>query len=394
MKRPKGFAESDAQQHESLEQSAQERESQLPAGEETADYPAAETHEDHHPAWGARIARFVRRSPQGDAEDIVTQDPDSEEEQEAENGPEPENEFAETIELFTGETGNDRQETQELIPARSTGFLDKFSRKQPKAEGFVAAEKAYKQAQRERRKRERHERKRFTWAQRMRRRNALIALSAVSLLVLTVIVGVFTPLMSVQTIEVRGTDRVAPDEITQALTGVIGTPLALVDDEQVGTALGSLELLQSFEVDKIPPHTLRVVVRERQPVVAIPQGESVRLIDPAGIEVATVDKGERPEGIPVTKGIGEDFTSETFISISQAIIRIPEQMRNMLREVSAETPQQIVFVLEQGIPVLWGDADDSVKKAFVLQAMLEALGDTPVKSIDVSSPEAPVFIPG
>src|SRR5699024_272434 len=134
-------------------------------------------------------------------------------------------------------------------------------------------------------KRERHERKRFTWAQRMRRRNALIALSAVSLLVLTVIVGVFTPLMSVQTIEVRGTDRVAPDEITQALTGVIGTPLALVDDEQVGTALGSLELLQSFEVDKIPPHTLRVVVRERQPVVAIPQGESVRLIDPAGIEV-------------------------------------------------------------------------------------------------------------
>lgn len=256
------------------------------------------------------------------------------------------------------------------------------------------AKRRVKQAERDRKRRERKERRRFTQHQRVRRWKGLVLGGAVLLVVVFVAVGVFTPLMAVETVEVRGADRVEETTIVEALEGVVGIPLALVTDEDVREALSGMPLLLSYEVEKIPPHTLRVVVRERQPVVAIPQGEHLRLVDPSGVEITKVPVADRPDGIPVAKGVGEAFESESFVALTTALQAMPPDLRERIVEISADTPQQIQLMLSDGLIVMWGDASSNARKAIVLESILEALTDVSVRTIDVSSPEAPVYVPG
>nr|WP_254259357.1 cell division protein FtsQ/DivIB [Leucobacter chinensis] len=199
--------------------------------------------------------------------------------------------------------------------------------------------------------------------------------------------------MSVRVIEVRGVDRVPEAAVIDALEGVKGRPLALVTDDSVHEKLEGLTLLQSFEVEKIPPHTLAVVVQERVPVVAVPQNEEVMLVDASGVRIDVVPQAERPEGIPLVRGVGTDFSSDAFTAMATVLSAMPEVTRNRITEISAETPQQVQVTLGSGVPVLWGDSANNARKSAVLEAMLTALGDVALQSIDVSSPDAPVYIP-
>lgn len=256
------------------------------------------------------------------------------------------------------------------------------------------AKRRVKEAERDRKRRERKERRRFTQHQRVRRWKGLALSGAVLLVAAFVAVGVFTPIMAVETVEVRGAERVEESLIVEALDGVVGTPLALVTDDDVREALLGMPLLLSYEIEKIPPQTLRVVVRERQPVVAIPQGENLRLVDPAGVEIVKLPSAERPDGIPVAKGVGEAFESETFVAMTTALQSMPKDLRERIVEINAETPQQIQLMLSDGLVVVWGDPAANARKALVLESMLEALTDVSVRTIDVSSPDAPVYVPG
>ncbi|MDA3148110.1 cell division protein FtsQ/DivIB [Leucobacter sp. UCMA 4100] len=294
----------------------------------------------------------------------------------------------------------DAQPTVSIVPAGVSRFrgkagaqLEAFSDRRAADAQYRDAKKEVRAAERGRKKRERHERLRFSQHQRQRRRVQLIALSAVSILVLSVLVGVFTPLMSVRVIEVRGADRVPEAEIIDALDGVKGMPLALVTDDAVHEKLEGLTLLQNFEVEKIPPHTLTVVVQERVPVVAVPQNEEVMLVDASGVRIDVVPQAERPEGIPLVRGVGTDFSSDAFTAMATVLSAMPDVTRNRITEISAETPQQVQVTLGSGVPVLWGDSANNARKSAVLEAMLTALGDVALQSIDVSSPDAPVYIP-
>ncbi|WP_217132627.1 cell division protein FtsQ/DivIB [Leucobacter chinensis] len=294
----------------------------------------------------------------------------------------------------------DAQPTVSIVPAggsrlrgKASSQLEAFTDRRAADAQYREAKKEARAAERGRKKRERHERLRFSHHQRLRRRRQLIALSAVSILVLSVLVGVFTPLMSVRVIEVRGVDRVPEAAVIDALEGVKGRPLALVTDDSVHEKLEGLTLLQSFEVEKIPPHTLAVVVQERVPVVAVPQNEEVMLVDASGVRIDVVPQAERPEGIPLVRGVGTDFSSDAFTAMATVLSAMPEVTRNRITEISAETPQQVQVTLGSGVPVLWGDSANNARKSAVLEAMLTALGDVALQSIDVSSPDAPVYIP-
>lgn len=297
-------------------------------------------------------------------------------------------------------SGDDEQATVDLTPVRRTSIAGVASksvamlhdRREADAE-YRQAKKEVRAAERGRKRRERGERLRFSKHQRQRRRQQLIALSAVSVLVLSVLVGVFTPLMAVRTIEVRGAERVPVETITEALDELRGVPLALVTDASVREKLSGLSLLQTFEVEKVPPNTLKVVVHERVPVVAVPKGEELTLVDASGVTIDVVAQAERPEGIPVVRGVTTDFTTDEYVAMATVMTAMPEATRNRVAEMSAGTPQQVQLVIGGGVPVIWGDATQNVRKATVLEAMLTALDGVALSSIDVSSPDAPVYVP-
>ena len=250
----------------------------------------------------------------------------------------------------------------------------------------VAARRV-QQAARSRRSRERLEQRRFTAHLRRRRRVWLISAGAVVALGLFVLAGVFTPLMAVREVQVVGASRLDPQEVASALSRFDGVPLALVADSEVHRALEPFPLIQRYAIERIPPHTLRVRLEERDPVIALEREGGFGLVDAAGVLVA--ETPERPEGVPLGAGTVVDTASPAFRAAAEIVRDLPADLRAQVGVATATTGQDVELSLASGTRVVWGDEEETQRKAVVLRAMMQALG--PVAMIDLSSPESPVF---
>lgn len=251
------------------------------------------------------------------------------------------------------------------------------------------AEREIRSARRQLRRRERRESRRFSVAARRRRRVWLIAGSAVLGLALFVAVGVFTPIMGVRDIEIVGTSKVNVADVETQLSRFDGTPLALVSDGEVATALESFPLIERYSVERVPPHTLRVNIVERVPVISVKRGKKFAQYDPAGVLVGSSKK--RVKGVPLAKGAVAQTESQAFAAAAAILRDMPEKLRNRVRGVSATSAENVTFTMKGGLEVIWGGVEDIQRKSMVLEAMLRALKKQQVELIDVSSSEAPIF---
>lgn len=252
-----------------------------------------------------------------------------------------------------------------------------------------AADRRLRRAASSRRRRERGERLRFAAQLRKQRRGWLIAGGAIVALALFVAVTAFTPLTAVREVRVEGAQAVSEDELVRALQRFDGVPLALVEDAEVHRALEVFPLIQRYQVERIPPHTLLVQIAERVPVIAIERNGSFEQFDAAGVRVGA---GEAPvPGVPVGSGSVADLTSPAFASAARTVRDMPQELRARVVAVTATSAQDVTLTLDSGLEVLWGGDVDIARKSVVLQAMLAALGERPLTRIDVSSPDAPVF---
>lgn len=251
------------------------------------------------------------------------------------------------------------------------------------------AERGVRDARRQRRSQERRERRRFSAESRRRRRNWLIALGTIGALLLFVVAGVFTPLMAVRTVQVVGATSVDATEVEKALSRFDGVPLALVRDGDVHAALAPFPLIQRYAVELIPPDTLTVRIEERVPVLSIEQDGMFNLYDAAGVLLGTAEAA--PVGVPVASGGITDLKSEAFAAASRVLRDMPADLRAQVATVVASSGQDVTLLLTSGVVVVWGDADDTRRKAVVLTSMLTSLADRAISQIDVSSSNAPVF---
>ncbi|MBO1902001.1 FtsQ-type POTRA domain-containing protein [Leucobacter weissii] len=255
-------------------------------------------------------------------------------------------------------------------------------------EGSVrGAARELRRARRAVRRRERREGRRFTAHGRRRRRYWLIAGAAIVALALFVAIGVLSPLMAVREVRVAGASRVDAEELLAALERFDGTPLALVTEQEVHRALEPFPLIQRYAVERLPPGTLVVRIEEREAVIAVREDDGFRLLDPAGVLVATEKK--RPRGVPAARGAVTDASSSAFEAAAGIVRDLPEELRRRLTRVTASSDQDVEFTLRDGVVVFWGDAEDTQRKAVVLATMLEAVEQA--ARIDVSAPDAPVF---
>lgn len=287
-------------------------------------------------------------------------------------------------------SANDTAETTELMPLSTPARSRLVKQWRRATEDPVArAKRELKAAQRARRSHDRRERRRFSADSRRRRRALLIVLGAVAGLVLFVLAGVVTPLTAVRDVQVTGASLVNADEVKAALEKFTETPLALVDDAEVHDALEPFPLIQRYAIERIPPHTLKVRIEERMPVVSIEADGEYHLYDPAGVLIGTSE--EPPEGVPRGEERVSEVSSESFTAAATVLRDMPSDLRAQVSVARATSGQDLSFTLSSGERVIWGDAEQTQRKAVVLSAMLRALENEAVESIDVSSTEAPVF---
>lgn len=258
---------------------------------------------------------------------------------------------------------------------------------EPRLANVRAARLRLREAERSRRAKRRVEQKRFTAHLRRRRRYLFAGLAAVFGLAIFVAVGVFTPLMSVKEVRIVGVEQVNVDELRAAVSQFEGVPIALVNDQELHRALEPFAQIERYALDRIPPHTLVLRIEEREGVIALERDGRFVLYDAAGVLIG--DSTEQPEGVPLAEGPVREISSTAFDAAAQVIRSMPADVREKLSVVTAESPRAIVFVLHDGVEVIWGDAALTQHKSVVLRSMLSAVAGA--STIDVSSPDTPVF---
>ncbi|PCN46611.1 hypothetical protein Csp2054_16360 [Curtobacterium sp. 'Ferrero'] len=260
----------------------------------------------------------------------------------------------------------------------------------PIGAGVRAAETAREAriAKRRRRLLERAEIRRFTRRSRHRRAAWTTAAAIVLVLGVSILVAVFSPLMALRTIEIKGTDRVDASELRQALSDQLGTPLARLDFDEVKRDIAKFPLIESYVTEEAPPHTLVVTVTERTPVVAVRSGKSFDLVDPAGIVVQS--SRTKPSTMPVADIGRAKLGSSVFRTMTEVVLALPSTVRAQTTGVEASTADDVTLTLQDGSTVVWGSPDDSDAKAALLAALVKdhaARDPKTVVEYDVSAPD-------
>lgn len=289
----------------------------------------------------------------------------------------------------TPESGGARPLDQDDVPTREYDFApEELSPRVrlPRPIGGVSPRAAARLARRatlQRRRAERAEVRRFTRRSRRRRAGLLVAGSLVLTLLALVAIATFSPLLAVRTIQIEGATRISQQDLVAALSDQLGTPLPLVDPGRVERELAAFPLIQSYATESRPPGTLVVRIVERAPVAVVAAGSGFDLVDSAGVTVQT--SAVRLPGVPLIDLPSGDRSSASFTAAAAVLVALPAELAAQVDRVSARTTDDVSLVLVGGQRVVWGSAEDSVRKAQHLSVLLRQT-PTAVSEYDVSSP--------
>jgi cell division protein FtsQ len=258
-----------------------------------------------------------------------------------------------------------------------------------KASATAQARREVREAVRARKAFERNEVRRFTAHLRRRRITFFTIIGSVLGLAIFVGIGVFSPLMALQKVQVTGTTRVDPTAIVADLQGQIGRPLPLVDTRVVEQSLAKQPLVKSYSTQSIPPHTLIVNIVERSPIGYLQTPQGFNLVDPAGVSIELTPTRVSP--VPLIAVNGGSATASGFPAAVAVLRVLPASLQGKVDQVTATTTDDVSFVLkDSGVRVVWGSPDQSDLKARVLASLMKARPAGSGTVYDVSSPASVV----
>lgn len=194
----------------------------------------------------------------------------------------------------------------------------------------------------------------------------------------------WSPLLDIRTVEIVGTHRVTEEDIRAVAAVPVGSPLARLDTEGVRQRVGAVRQVTDVSVVRRWPHTVRIVVAERQPAVAVPDGVWFVLVDGEGVAFDTVS--ETPAGVPLVVGATAGSLGPARVTaVVEVLAALPAEIRRRATEVSVGTVDSVTVTLDEGVRVVWGSGEDGARKAAVLTALMR----TQASVYDVTSPDAP-----
>jgi cell division protein FtsQ len=191
----------------------------------------------------------------------------------------------------------------------------------------------------------------------------------------------FSPVLGVRSVEIVGNVTLAPEVIRKAAAVPELHPLATVDLAQVEQRVRGIRQVASAKVDRVWPATLRIEVTEREPVAQIPVGSQVAVLDRTGVVIELRDVA--PPMLPVLKvpapGTGDPATTAAL----EVITSLPSHLAGRVRQVTADTGEDVTLGLSDGRTVVWGGTDRPEAKARILTSLLRKKAEV----YDVSSPD-------
>jgi cell division protein FtsQ len=193
----------------------------------------------------------------------------------------------------------------------------------------------------------------------------------------------FTGVLGVHKVDVDGTKGLTPEEVRKVAAVDMGTPLIRLDTDEIVKRVATLSRVAKVDVERSWPQTVVITVHERDPVGFVKRPDGVHMVDGAGTDFATIPQA--PTGLPSIELATISPQDPATRSVVDVLARIPQQLRDMVVGLSAQTAGSVQLTLTDGRVVKWGNSADSERKAMVLAALLTRPG----KTYDVSAPDLP-----
>lgn len=218
---------------------------------------------------------------------------------------------------------------------------------------------------------------------------ALIA--SVAALVLFVLATMFTPIMAINKITITGTEKVSEQQVQAVLKKYIGTPLPMINSDNVASDLQKFKLIESISLVSKPPYELQVRIVERTPISVVVIGGIGFLYDPSGVRVGVASGAEKLPTIIIT---GDPKTSKNYKQAIDVLLSLPSSLLERVAYIQARTRDNVTMQLRGNAAqtIIWGDSTQSALKSRVLKVLLYKTPSRIPATFDVSSPMTPSVI--
>lgn len=179
----------------------------------------------------------------------------------------------------------------------------------------------------------------------------------------------WSPIFGVRQVQVEGSGSVDPATVIERAGIVMQTPLIRVDRADVEARVLADPRIATAAVELDWPDTVLIAVTERRAVGVIATGSTWSVVDRDG--VAFQDVAERPAGLPEIRATGPGLGAALSVAAD-----LPVPLTTQTTSIAASTSDNVTLTLKprpgssEGATVLWGSAEQSARKAEVLEALL------------------------
>jgi len=197
--------------------------------------------------------------------------------------------------------------------------------------------------------------------------------------ILAVVAGLYlSPLTRVQKVEVVGNTTVNADEVT-ALAAFEGDSMFRLSLEEVRNRISYLPMVQSVEVHRRWPQTIRIEITERTPWGFWQVGADRYVVDAEGVVLPEVLPAE---GAPLVNDLSNpvrlvpgDHVDLDAVRLAQELLaRIPETLSTGITSLEYSPERGLALMTDAGYQVVVGDSQNMEYKLAVWQAIEERLG--------------------
>lgn len=229
---------------------------------------------------------------------------------------------------------------------------------------------------------------------------------ALVVVVVAVAIGVLavlgSSLFAVDEVTVTGNVYTDPDRLDAVIDDLTGTPVLLVDIDDVEAQVEAIPWVEDARVRTSFPNAASIEIRERVAVAAMLGSDGLsRVIDVEGRVLGLVDG--QPVALVWIAGPGTldvapgQFASIGYSSAASIVTKLPPEIRSRVDSMLV-TPDGadlvVMLTSDRGlIEVRFGSAigeNSQIEKLVRLQRTLEDIGTKPVTVIDVSTSEVTV----
>jgi cell division protein FtsQ len=181
-----------------------------------------------------------------------------------------------------------------------------------------------------------------------------------------------SPFFKVANVEVVGNDRVATTTVVEA-TGLLGQSMFDADMASAQEALYAQPLVNAVRIERDWPHSIRVVIEERQAWGTWEQSGVRYVIDREGVVLGV---GAASQGSPVIKSseagnriTGDRVNYQAVDAAAEIYEKLPRQLGTTVAEVAFITGKGVQVTTTNNQTALFGDSSSIGYKLAVWAAL-------------------------